>query len=171
MECFHVPHIFSCCLPTLSMTILFIKSPRHKVVGNFTALKSDSAWMLQLQESHSDLAIFSEEEIHEDSLISRLLWWLTAAIILGKVSWKSNGFDPKILNQFKLGTPQSLLDLIENECDESFKNRFGSEDYWLSTASWHYLLSAPLSYICTVSSFLCLQFSGMLFCLAYWVEC
>uniref|UniRef100_A0A7N2MRW0 Uncharacterized protein n=1 Tax=Quercus lobata TaxID=97700 RepID=A0A7N2MRW0_QUELO len=75
------------------------------------------------------------------------------------VSLKSNGFDPKISNRFKLGTLQSLLDLIENECDESFKNRFGSEDYWLSTASWHYLLSAPLSYICTVSSFLCLQFS------------
>ena len=94
-------------------------------VGNFTTLKSDSTWMLQLQESHSHLAIFSEEEIHEDSLISRLLWWLTFAIILGKLSWKSNGFDPKISNRFKLGPLQSLLDLIENECDESFKNRFG----------------------------------------------
>ena len=38
-------------------------------VGNFTALGSDSAQTLQLQESYSHLAIFLEEEIHEDSLI------------------------------------------------------------------------------------------------------
>lgn len=93
-----------------------------------TALKSDSAQTLQLQESHSHFTISSEEEIHEDSLIPRLLRWLTAAIILGKLSWKNTDIDPKILNRFKSGTLQSLLDLIENERDERVKNRFGCED-------------------------------------------
>ena len=36
--------------------------------------------------------------------------------------------DLKISNRFKSGTLQSLLDLIENERDESVKNRFGCED-------------------------------------------
>ena len=61
---------------TIYIEILFLciftesrKAFWFSYVGNFTALRSDSTQMLQLQESYSHLAIFLEEEIHEDSLI------------------------------------------------------------------------------------------------------
>ena len=61
---------------TIYIKILFLciftesrKAFWFSYVGNFTALRSDSARMLQLHESYSHLAIFLKEEIHEDSLI------------------------------------------------------------------------------------------------------
>ena len=65
------PHGLTIYIEILFLSI-FTKSRKafwFSYVGNFTALRSDSAWMLQLQESYSHLAIFLEEEIHEDSLI------------------------------------------------------------------------------------------------------
>ncbi len=138
-----------------------------------TALKSDSARMLQLQESHHRFTISSEEEIHEDSLISRLLRWLTAAIILGKLSWKSNDFGTKILNRFKLETLQSLLDLIENECDESIK-RFDCEDLLAAVIFYlQQLHGINCRVLPSVISALCLlfsasSFSGKLLWLVVW---
>ena len=65
------PHGLTICIEILFLCI-FIESRKYfwfSYVGNFTALRLDFARMLQLQESYSHLAIFLEEEIHEDSLI------------------------------------------------------------------------------------------------------
>ena len=125
------------------------------------ALKSDSAQMLQLQESHLHFTISSEEEILEDSLIPRLLRWLTAAIILEKLSWKNTDVDPKISNRFKSGTLQSLLDLIENERDESVKNRFGCEDLLAAVIFYlQQLHGIHCQVLPSVISALCLLFSA-----------
>ncbi|XP_035543314.1 uncharacterized protein LOC108983821 isoform X4 [Juglans regia] len=91
-----------------------------------TASKADSQ-MLQLKESHPCFTISSEEEIYKESLRSKLLRWLTAAVILGKLSLKSNDLDPELSNRLKLGTLQSLWDLIGNARNESIQNRFGCE--------------------------------------------
>lgn len=92
-----------------------------------TASKADSQLLL-IKESHPCFTISSEEEIYEESLRSKLLRWLTAAVILGKLPWKSNDFDPEFSNRLKLGTLQSLWDLIGNARDESIQNRFGCEN-------------------------------------------
>uniref|UniRef100_A0A7N2M907 Uncharacterized protein n=1 Tax=Quercus lobata TaxID=97700 RepID=A0A7N2M907_QUELO len=144
-------------IPGWEMTLLlFIVKPEEMMPVRFLILTTSEYLLMLCNVQH----FVPKENKSANMQLVRALNALVQRLSLEarKVSWKSNGFDPKISNRFKLGTLQSLLDLIENECDESFKNRFGSEDYWLSTASWHYLLSAPLSYICTVSSFLCLSF-------------
>ena len=65
------PHGLTICIEILFLCIFteLRKAFWFSYVGNFTALRSDSTQILQLQESYSHLAIFLEEEIHEDSLI------------------------------------------------------------------------------------------------------
>lgn len=134
-----------------------------------TALKSDSAQMLQFKESHPRFTISLEEEIYEDSLISKLLRWLSAAVILGKLSWKSNDLGPEFSNRLKLETLQSLLDLIGNACDESIQNRFGCEVLLASTIFYlQQLLGINCRVLPSVISALCLvfyasNFAGKLF--------
>lgn len=147
-----------------------------------TALKSDSAQMLQFKESHPRFTVSLEEEIYEDSLISKLLRWLSAAVILGKLSWKSNDLGPEFSNRLKLGTLQSLLDLVGNACDESIQNRFGCEDLLASSIFYlQQLLGINCRVLPSVVSALCLlfyatDFAGKLFwfvgfsCLAYCIE-
>ncbi|XP_042949109.1 uncharacterized protein LOC122281567 isoform X5 [Carya illinoinensis] len=123
-----------------------------------TASKADSQ-MLQLKESRPRFTISSEEEIYEESLRSKLLRWLTAAVILGKLSWKSNDLDPELSNRLKLGTLQSLWDLIGNARDESIQNRFGCEN--LLAAVIFYLqqhLGINCRVLPSVISALCLLF-------------
>jgi nucleolar pre-ribosomal-associated protein 1 len=134
-----------------------------------TALKSDSAQMLQFKESHPRFTISLEEEVYEDSLMSKLLRWLSAAVILGKLSWKSNDLGPEFSNRSKLGTLQSLLDLIGNPSGESIQNRFGCEDLLASTIFYlQQLLGINCRVLPSVISALCLlfcasNFAGKLF--------
>lgn len=123
-----------------------------------TASKADSQLLL-IKESHPCFTISSEQEIYEESLRSKLLRWLTAAVILGKLPWKSNDFDPEFSNRLKLGTLQSLWDLIGNARDESIQNRFGCEN--LLAAVIFYLqqhLGINCRVLPSVISALCLLF-------------
>lgn len=126
-----------------------------------TALKEDSAQMLQHKESHPCFTISSEEEIYEESLISKLLRWLTAAVILGKISDKTNYADPGFSTQLKLGTLQSLLDLSWYARDKSFQNIFCCADL-LAAVIFH--LQQHLGINCrvlpSVISALCLLFDA-----------
>ncbi|XP_058204610.1 uncharacterized protein LOC131318694 isoform X1 [Rhododendron vialii] len=93
-----------------------------------TALQSSSAKALQPRDAYCDSAILLETEQSEDSLISKLLRWLTASVILGRLSLRSVdlelNFAPEKSN---LETLQSLLKLNKNGCGEN-KCGFGCEE-------------------------------------------
>ncbi|KAM5585643.1 hypothetical protein ABKV19_004838 [Rosa sericea] len=55
-----------------------------------SAVEVDSATMLHSNESHQCFTTIPEEkEVYKNSLISKLLRWLTATVILGKLDWTS----------------------------------------------------------------------------------
>ncbi|KAI8539021.1 hypothetical protein RHMOL_Rhmol09G0148700 [Rhododendron molle] len=89
---------------------------------------SSSAKALQPGDTYCDSAILLETEQSEDSSISKLLRWLTASVILGRLSLRSVdlelNFAPEKSN---LGTLQSLLKLNKNGCGEN-KCGFGYEE-------------------------------------------
>ncbi|EXB50291.1 hypothetical protein L484_017829 [Morus notabilis] len=53
-----------------------------------SALQAECAKSPQSKLSQQGLSFILEEEQHEDSLLSKLLRWLTASVILGKLSYK-----------------------------------------------------------------------------------
>ncbi|KAJ6752247.1 hypothetical protein OIU85_002652 [Salix viminalis] len=55
-----------------------------------TAMKSNSSQIINAKDSHANLTINLEETPSEESLISKLLRWLVASVILGKLSGKLN---------------------------------------------------------------------------------
>ncbi|KAJ6776494.1 NUCLEOLAR PRERIBOSOMAL-ASSOCIATED PROTEIN 1 [Salix koriyanagi] len=55
-----------------------------------TAMKSNSSQIINAKDSHANLTINLEETPSEESLISKLLRWLVASVILGKLSGKPN---------------------------------------------------------------------------------
>ncbi|KAL7262824.1 hypothetical protein ACSBR1_001060 [Camellia fascicularis] len=61
-----------------------------------TALLSNSK-LLQPRETYCHSTIFLEEQQSEDSLISTLLRWLTASVIVGRLSWRSNDLDSNLV--------------------------------------------------------------------------
>ncbi|XP_009352441.2 LOW QUALITY PROTEIN: uncharacterized protein LOC103943806 [Pyrus x bretschneideri] len=92
------------------------------------ALEADSAKMLQPKESHLCLISIPEEELYENSLISKLLRWLTASVILGKLDWKSNDLDPEVSKRLNLKTLQTLMELVESASGRKSKSRYGCEE-------------------------------------------
>lgn len=78
-----------------------------------TALRLDSTQMLKRKESH-ELTLHVNEELSEESMISKLLRWLIASVILGKISWKSHGLDTNHKKKSNLETLQSLLEYIQD---------------------------------------------------------
>lgn len=92
------------------------------------AVEVESAKMLQHKESHQCFAIIPEEELQENSLISKLLRWLTASVILGKLDWKSNDLDPEFPKMLNIKTLQSLMDHVESACRENSKSSYGCEE-------------------------------------------
>ncbi|GAB4859794.1 hypothetical protein Ancab_011274 [Ancistrocladus abbreviatus] len=75
------------------------------------ALKSDSALVLRPSQSYPYFTAYVTEDTSEDSLLSKLLRWLIASVILGRISSKKNDF----CSCFSLVKPTSdtLLSLVE----------------------------------------------------------
>lgn len=92
------------------------------------ALEADSAKMLQPKESHLCLTSIPGEELYENSLISKLLRWLTASVILGKLDWKSNDLDPEVSKRLNFKTLQTLMELVESTSGRKSKSRYGCEE-------------------------------------------
>ncbi|KAM1057176.1 hypothetical protein ACFX2A_031156 [Malus domestica] len=92
------------------------------------ALEADFAKMHQPKESHLCLTSIPEEELYENSLISKLLRWLTASVILGKLDWKSNDLDPEVSKRLNLKTLQTLMELVESASERKSKSRYGCEE-------------------------------------------
>ncbi|BBH01972.1 hypothetical protein Prudu_012398 [Prunus dulcis] len=114
--------------------ILMSAPPSREKLSSFlmwaisAAVEVESAKMLQHKESHQCFAIIPEEELQENSLISKLLRWLTASVILGKLDWKSNDLDPEFPKMLNIKTLQSLMDHVESACRENSKSSYGCEE-------------------------------------------
>ncbi|XP_043690978.1 uncharacterized protein LOC122641755 isoform X2 [Telopea speciosissima] len=90
-------------------------------------LRSSSTQTVLLEESKPKITIFSEKEQCEDSLMSKLLRWITASVILGRVSTKSclaKTISSQISN---VETLQSLLDHIKKGNGESRESSYGND--------------------------------------------
>ncbi|KAH7865065.1 hypothetical protein Vadar_001776 [Vaccinium darrowii] len=84
-----------------------------------TALQSSSVKELQPTEAYCHSAILLGREQYEDSLLSKLLRWLTASVILGRLSLR--------FEKSNLETLHSLLELDKKGCGES-QFGFGCEE-------------------------------------------
>ncbi|XP_057475147.1 uncharacterized protein LOC130763274 [Actinidia eriantha] len=121
-----------------------------------TAWQSNSAKVLKPSEAYCDSTIFIEAEQSEDSLISKLLRWLTASVILGKLSWKSINLDSNFVPERSDETLQSLL---EHNKDERGENQPGSGCEEILASSIFYLqqvLGMDCKLLPSVVSALCL---------------
>ncbi|KAI8031787.1 Uncharacterized protein C14G10.02 [Camellia lanceoleosa] len=121
-----------------------------------TALLSNSK-LLQPRETYCHSTIFLEEQQSEDSLISTLLRWLTASVIVGRLSWRSNDLDSNLVRERSgLETLQSLLEHSKKGCGEN-QTGFGCEE--MLAASIFYLqqlLGMDCRLLPSVVSALCL---------------
>ncbi|GMP22619.1 hypothetical protein CsSME_00000555 [Camellia sinensis var. sinensis] len=121
-----------------------------------TALLLNSK-LLQPRETYCHSTIFLEEQQSEDSLISTLLRWLTASVIVGRLSWRSNDLDSNlVLERSGLETLQSLLEHSKKGCGEN-QTGFGCEE--MLAASIFYLqqlLGMDCRLLPSVVSALCL---------------
>lgn len=120
-----------------------------------TALKSDSQQMTKIRESSPHLAYSSEESLLEESLASKLLRWLTASVILGKLTRKS-----KVSKISQAKTLQSLMDNVEKGCEGTSESRSDCEEI-LATAI--YYLQQSLGVYCRVIPSVVLALSLLLF--------
>lgn len=93
-----------------------------------TALQSEHTGTLQPAESYPNFRILSEEEPSQDSLLSKLLRWLTASVILGMLSQKSTDLDTNILERSNSDTLLSLLEHVKKGCREKDRNSFHCEE-------------------------------------------
>ncbi|KAL6205507.1 hypothetical protein ACLB2K_022766 [Fragaria x ananassa] len=94
-----------------------------------SAVEADSAAMLLFIESHQGLTTIPEEkEVHKNSLISKLLRWLTATVILGKLDWTSSDVDPEFSKSLNMESLQSLITHADKHCGERGRKRYGGEE-------------------------------------------
>ncbi|XP_062077760.1 uncharacterized protein LOC133782458 isoform X2 [Humulus lupulus] len=103
-----------------------------------SALQADSAKLHQNKESRHFLSAISKDEQSEDSLVSKLLRWLTASVILGKLKVKSKNLDPKL--GLNLKDLVSLFDHAETECEEGREDRIQRDQFLASTILYLQLL-------------------------------
>ncbi|KAJ7014998.1 hypothetical protein NC653_004328 [Populus alba x Populus x berolinensis] len=92
-----------------------------------TAMKSDSSQIINVKYSRANLTINSEETPSEESLISKLLRWLVASVILGKLSRKLD-VHAELSEKSSFKTLQSLLENVEKGCGESNSLGFDCEE-------------------------------------------
>ncbi|KAJ6950483.1 hypothetical protein NC651_004216 [Populus alba x Populus x berolinensis] len=92
-----------------------------------TAMKSDSSQIINVKDSRANLTINSEETPSEESLISKLLRWLVASVILGKLSRKLD-VHAELSEKSSFKTLQSLLENVEKGCGESNSLGFDCEE-------------------------------------------
>ncbi|KAF1894608.1 hypothetical protein Lal_00031428 [Lupinus albus] len=98
-----------------------------------TALHSDSSRRLRSNESHIFSTNTLREESHENSLVSKLLRWLAASIIIGKLYQKSNDFDSGFTETQNLDSLHSLLLQVENTSGQRHDSKIGFEKLLAST--------------------------------------
>ncbi|KAK9209684.1 hypothetical protein WN944_002052 [Citrus x changshan-huyou] len=91
------------------------------------ALKSDSGQMYELRESHLHLRNMLEDAPFEESLTSKLLRWLVASVILGKLFGKLDIPGSK-LSKSLYETLNSLFQDFGNKCVENNKSRFDCKE-------------------------------------------
>lgn len=94
-------------------------------------MQAESAKLPQNKVSQHSLSVISDDTQHENSILLKLLRWLTASVILGKLATKSNDLDPKIGSSLKdlLGS----LGHAEATREESSQDRVGHEEFLAST--------------------------------------
>ena len=121
----------------------------------------------------SESRIFSTnnygEESHENSLVSKLLRWLTASAIIAKLYQKSNGTDSRFAETQNLDSLHSLLVQVGNTSGQRHDTGIGSEELLASTIFYlQLLLGVDLEVLPSIVSALCLlifgasNFAGML---------
>ncbi|XP_037495810.1 uncharacterized protein LOC105637608 isoform X2 [Jatropha curcas] len=98
-----------------------------------TALKSESKKNFNFRRSHASLMIFSKETASEDSLISKLLRWLVAAVILGKLSRKLHDANYKFSKRSSSKSLLSFLTYVENGIIESNNSKFDGHEVLAET--------------------------------------
>lgn len=119
-----------------------------------TALEFDSR--IIAKESHLGLTSESEEEHFDESLTSKLLRWLSASAILGKVSLKLGSLNLPTSERLSAETLYSLLEHVKSTRDDSSLQEFGCEE--LIAANIFYLqhLQSSFMVLPVVISALCL---------------
>ncbi|KAJ7963838.1 Nucleolar pre-ribosomal-associated protein 1 [Quillaja saponaria] len=125
-----------------------------------TALQSDSAKRFLSKDTHLYFTRNSGEEPTEDSLVSKLLRWLTASIIIGKLSWKSNNVLPEFSEPLNLRTLHSLLEHIKDTSDQKNANIIGCKKLAAIIFYLHQLLGTNCRMLSSVVSALCLLLFG-----------
>ena len=98
-----------------------------------TALQSECTGTLQPAESYLHFRILPEEEPSQDSLLSKLLRWLTASVILDMLSWKSIDLDTNIVERSNSKTLLSLLEYVKKGRGENGRNAFHCEEILAAT--------------------------------------
>ncbi|XVF18198.1 hypothetical protein REPUB_Repub11eG0001000 [Reevesia pubescens] len=140
-----------------------------------TALKSKSKKMFQCKESGLYLPAVSKEASHDESLMLKLLRWLSASIIHGKLSCNFNNWIAKFSDRSNLKTLQSLLESVAKGDKEGNKSSF---DFDEMLAAQVFFLQQSLGINCSalpsVVSALCLlllsddsKFAGLDFMLGF----
>ncbi|XAR52354.1 hypothetical protein NMG60_11020377 [Bertholletia excelsa] len=88
-----------------------------------TALQLDSAELLHSREAYCNATVPLEEEQSEDSVMSKLLRWLTASVIVGRLSWRSNYSDSTfVIERSHLETLNALLEQCKGGCGRDQPN-------------------------------------------------
>lgn len=123
-----------------------------------TALKSDS---LRIFRHKVSPVIISEETPSDESLISKLLRWLVAAVILGKLSWKLNDVNSTYSERSSLKSLQSFLEYVEVTSGGRNNRKFDCEEVLAETIIFlQQLLGSTSRVLSSAVSALCL----LLFC-------
>ncbi|GMI77626.1 EMBRYO DEFECTIVE 2788 [Hibiscus trionum] len=122
-----------------------------------TALKSKSRKVFQWQECGLHVPIVSREASREESFASKLLRWLAASIIHGKLSWNSNISTAKFSDRSNSKNLQSLLEYVAkddkegNECSSDLEEMLAAQVFYLQQS-----LGINCSVLPSVVSALCL---------------
>ncbi|KAM7489664.1 hypothetical protein LguiB_027148 [Lonicera macranthoides] len=128
----------------------------HSPLAEFGLKASTSTQKNHSGELYHHFTISSEEEHSEDSLISKLLRWLTASVILGRKSNYLVSNFPKERNSAQ--TLQSLLENTEKRSRENQRGVVSSAEivsgaiFLPPTASWNELHSTPILCFCALSA-------------------
>ncbi|GLT56603.1 hypothetical protein SLA2020_296340 [Shorea laevis] len=111
-----------------------------------TALASEPKTMLQCN---------LDDTLHQECLTSKLLRWLVALVIHGKLSWKLNDFKAKFSKGSKSKTLESLLECVEKRSEEI--NNFGCGEILAANIyHLHQYLGVNCRFLPSVVSALCL---------------
>ncbi|XP_021667302.2 uncharacterized protein LOC110655333 isoform X2 [Hevea brasiliensis] len=119
-----------------------------------TALKSDS---LKIFHHKVSLMIISEETPSDETLISKLLRWLVAAVILGKLYWKLNDVNSKYSEKSSSKSLQSFLEYVEMAHGGRNNCKFDCEEVLAATIIFlQQLIGSNSRVLSSVVSALCL---------------